>query len=47
MSDRELAVEVYRNLVHISKGIAGIMAALARRYALGAAQETKQTASAR
>lgn len=50
MSDRELAIEVYRGLGHIMKGFGAISAAIARRYALGEAQEpreTKQAASAR
>ena len=35
MTDRDLWVEIYRNLGHILKGFSGISAAIAKRYALG------------
>ena len=46
MTDRELAIEVYRGIGHIMKGFGTISAALARRFALGA-KETAQPASQR
>lgn len=46
MNERDFAMEIYRNLGHISKGIGGIMAAFAKRYAFGN-REASETASKR
>ena len=35
MTEREFWIEIYRNVGHIVKGVAGISATIAKRYALG------------
>ena len=35
VTEREFWLEIYRNVGHIVKGVAGISATIAKRYALG------------
>jgi hypothetical protein len=43
MTDRDLWIEIYRNLGHIVKGFTGISVAIAKRYALGAREAETPT----